>query len=323
MVKITPEQKTEIITLKMNGARARELMEKYGISRAYVYKIMKENDIEAYSEVNTQVDINEINDMNKELDSEDIFNDLNQDHETIKYPTPEPEPEPQVERRPEQKAFLSAQRVATNYISPEKLRGLDMILNVDDDEKPKNDTQIRPKQVTITKDNTLSEDYPELQNTMNVIKRYVDTYYDTGKLNEIVGDDKRMFCLRLNELDLYQLKILLSNIQFKLSSGNCTKIFESGFFLITSQVEATSCYLNYDISGLTQALRHNEEVHEALKELSCKYDITKYVSPESRLIMAVSLSAYSIYQNNNMKVKFNTFLDKPVDEKIKETYKNL
>jgi len=75
MVKITPEQKTEIITLKMNGARARELMEKYGISRAYVYKIMKENDIEAYSEVNTQVDINEINDMNKELDSEDIFND--------------------------------------------------------------------------------------------------------------------------------------------------------------------------------------------------------------------------------------------------------
>ena len=198
-----------------------------------------------------------------------------------------------------------------------------MILNDDDDEKPKNNTQIRPKQVTITKDNTLSEDYPELQNTMNVIKRYVDTYYDTGKLNEIVGDDKRMFCLRLNELDLYQLKILLSNIQFKLSSGNCTKIFESGFFLITSQVEATSCYLNYDISGLTQALRHNEEVHEALKELSCKYDITKYVSPESRLIMAVSLSAYSIYQNNNMKVKFNTFLDKPVDEKIKETYKNL
>ena len=81
--------------------------------------------------------------------------------------------------------------------------------------------------------------------------------------------------------------------------------------------------MNYDISGLTQALRHNSEVAECLKELSCCYDVTKYVSPESRLIMSVSLSAYSIYNQNNMKTKFNTFLEKPVDDKIKETYKNL
>jgi hypothetical protein len=39
--------------------------------------------------------------------------------------------------------------------------------------------------------------------------------------------------------------------------------------------------------------------------------------------MAVSLSAYSIYNQNNMKTKFNTFLEKPIDDKIKETYKNL
>ena len=320
MVKITPEQKTEIITLKMNGTRARELMEKYGISRAYVYKIMKENDIEAYSEVNTQVDINEIH-------SEDIFDELNNDEGHSPIAMPEPEPEPQIMQPEPEKPFLSAlnlesaQRIDTRHISPEKLRSIQMF-----DEKPMNKpstVQSRPQQISIQKDNTLSEEYPEIQNTMNVIKRYIDTYYPTGKLDEIIGSDKATFVLRLHELDLFQLKILLSNIQFKLSSSNSSKLFESGFFLMTSQIEATSCYLNYDISGLTQALRHNEEVHEALKELSCKYDITKYVSPESRLIMAVSLSAYSIYQNNNMKVKFNTFLDKPVDEKIKETYKNL
>ena len=151
----------------------------------------------------------------------------------------------------------------------------------------------------------------------------MDCYYDTGKLDDIVGNDKRTFVLRLNELDLYQLKVLLSNIQFKLSSSNSSKLFESGFFLISSQVESTACYLNYDITGLTQALRHNEEIHECLKELSCKYDVTKYVSPESRLIMAVSLSAYSIYNQNNMKTKFNAFLEKPVDEKLQNTYKNL
>ena len=40
---------------------------------------------------------------------------------------------------------------------------------------------------------------------MNVIKRYIDTYYDSGKLDDIVGSDKRTFVLRLNELNLYQL----------------------------------------------------------------------------------------------------------------------
>ena len=182
---------------------------------------------------------------------------------------------------------------------------------------------IRQSKIKINKDITLDPEYPEIQNNMNVIKRYVECYYDTGKLDDIVGLDKRTFVLRLNELDLYQLEVLLSNIQFKLSSSNTSKLFESGFFLISSQVESTACYLNYDLSGLTQALRHNAEVAECLKELSCCYDVSKYVSPESRLIIAISMSAYAIYNQNNMKHKFNAFLEKPIDEKIQNTYKNL
>ena len=158
---------------------------------------------------------------------------------------------------------------------------------------------------------------------MNVIKRYIETYYDSGKLDDIVGSDKRTFVLRLNELNLYQLKILLSNIQFKLSSSNSSKLFESGFYLMVSQVETTSCYFNYNISGLTQALRHNQEIGECLKELSCQYDVTKYVSPESRLIMAVTATAYSVYNQNNMKLKFDSFLSSPVSDNLRDNYKNL
>ena len=332
MPKFTTEQKEEIITLKLNGTRAKEIMEKFNVSRAYIYKMLKENDIECKSEVQTNIDITEIN----EIDSEDIFDNLNE-----KYPdtpkTMEPEidtiiqntPEPEIEPEPEiQKPFISSINLqsssrVSNYISAEKLKSLDMF-----DEKPKPNRQqsqepIRQSQIKINKDLSLSDEYPEIQNTTNVIKRYIETYYDTGKLDDIVGNDKRTFVLRLNELDLYQLKVLLSNIQFKLSSSNSSKLFESGFFLICSQVESTGCYLNYDLSGLTQALRHNEEIHECLKELSCKYDVTKYVSPESRLIMAISISCYSIYNQNNMKSKFNAFLQKPVDEKLQNTYKNL
>ena len=326
MVKISPEQKSEIITFKLNGTRAKELMNKFGISRAYVYKIMKENDIE-YSEVNTNIDITEL------PDSDDIFNDLNETYpdtpKTIEVDIIQNTPEPEIEPEPQiQKPFLSSINLQSssrvnNYVSPEKLDTLKMLNSYDEAKTKIQNNQSRPQQIKINKDPTLSEDYPDIQNTMNVIKRYLDTYYDTGKLNDIVGNDKRLFVLRLNELDLYQLKILLSNIQFKLSSSNSSKLFESGFFLMSSQIESTVCYLNYDISGLTQSLRHNEEIHECLKELSCKYDVTKYVSPESRLIMAVSMSAYSIYNQNNMKVTVNTFIEKPVEEKLQNTYKNL
>ena len=79
-----------------------------------------------------------------------------------------------------------------------------------------------------------------------------------------------------------------------MSSSNSSKLFESGFYLMASQLESTSCYFNYDISGLTQTLRHNQEIGECLKELACQYDVTKYVSPESRLILAVTATAYSV-----------------------------
>jgi hypothetical protein len=308
-------------------------MEKFNVSRAHIYKILKENDIDYKSEIQTNIDITEINEI-IESEEEDIFDELNNDEtidkntiDIIKNNTPEPESEPEMEPEPQiQKPFLSSinlessSRVNT-YITPDKLKSLDMFKN---DQKTMRQDPIRhTPQIKIQKDPTLSEDYPEIQNNMNVIKKYIDTYHETGKLDDIIGNDKRIFILRLNELDLYQLKVLLSNIQFKLSSSNSSKLFESGFFLVSSQLESTACYLNYDISGLTQALKHNNEIHECLKELSCKYDVFKYVSPESRLIMAISLSAYSIYNQNNMKTKFNAFLEKPIDDKIQEKYNNL
>ena len=93
-------------------------MQKFNVSRAYIYKMLKENDIDCKSEVNTQLDITEIN----EIESEDIFNDLNETYpETPKTMEIEPEieiPEPQI-----QKPFLSSINLESssrvnNYVSP-------------------------------------------------------------------------------------------------------------------------------------------------------------------------------------------------------------
>ena len=55
MPKFTQDQKEEIITLKLQGTKAKEIMEKFNVSRAYIYKMLKENDINYKSEVNTNI----------------------------------------------------------------------------------------------------------------------------------------------------------------------------------------------------------------------------------------------------------------------------
>ena len=129
MSKFTPEQKNEIITLKLQGTKAKEIMQKFNVSRAYIYKMLKENDIECKSEINTNIDITEIN----EIDSEDIFDNLNETNpdtpktmeiDTIRQNTPEPEIEPEPEI---QKPFISSINLqsssrVSNYISADKLK---------------------------------------------------------------------------------------------------------------------------------------------------------------------------------------------------------
>ena len=234
-MKFTQNQKEEIITLKFNGTKVKEIMNKFNVSRAHIYKILKENDIDYKSEINTEVDIREINEI-IDSEEEDLFDELNNDEkkDTIINNTPEPEIEIETEIEPEpqsQKPFISSINLESssrvnNYVSADKLDTL-RILNSYDEIKPepnKAQSNQSKTKIKIDKDLTLSDEYPDIQNTMNVIKRYIDTYYETGKLDDIIGNDKRLFILRLNELDSYQLKVLLSNIQFKLSSSNSSKI---------------------------------------------------------------------------------------------------
>ena len=69
MTKFTKFQREEIVTLKLQGVKVKDLMDKFGISKPMIYKIMKENDVE-FSEVNTNIDIDEIH------SDDDIFDEF-------------------------------------------------------------------------------------------------------------------------------------------------------------------------------------------------------------------------------------------------------
>ena len=66
-MKLTTDQKDEIICLKLKGEKAKEIMNKFNISRPYIYKLLKDYNIESFSEV----DITEI--------EGDIFESLNEE----------------------------------------------------------------------------------------------------------------------------------------------------------------------------------------------------------------------------------------------------
>ena len=43
---------------------------------------------------------------------------------------------------------------------------------------------------------------------------YFEIHFETRKLDDSIGLDTRLFIMRLDELVIYQLKVLLSNMQF-------------------------------------------------------------------------------------------------------------
>ena len=237
MVKLSIEEKDEIIFLKLKGEKVKEIMNKFNISRPYIYKLLKDYNIEYMSEVNSNVDITDIeheSDIFESLndDKKDVLEKIVDDNLDINIPDlyKIPENNTKIEQIPIiSNINLNTATRVMNTVTPEKLNSLRMFMNNDE---PQQQQPQKIQNIKVEKDLTLSDEYPEIQNTMNVIKRYIETYYDSGKLDDIVGNDKRLFVLRLNELNLYQLKILLSNLQFKLSSSNTSKLFESGFYLM-------------------------------------------------------------------------------------------
>ena len=200
MVKLTNDQKDEIIVLKLKGTKAKEIMNKFNISRPYIYKLLKDYNIEYMSEVNSNVDITDIeheNDIFESLNDEkkDILEELVDDNLDKSIPEIDKKPYNNTElninnTKIEQIPIISNINLNTaTRVTPEKLNSLRMFMNSDE---PQHNKPQKTQNIKVETDLTLSDEYPEIQNTMNVIKRYIETYYDSGKIDDIVGSEKEL-----------------------------------------------------------------------------------------------------------------------------------
>ena len=305
MVKINPTLKNEIIEKINNGASTGQIMNEYKLSRSTIQRFKINNDLknETKSNISSNDDINE------------LFDDLHKSEE-----------EQLQEQLPEQLPELQPRQIDDTF---HNIRGKIDVINKLDlfDDKPKvnhirSNPQSQPTQnIQNININGTDKDYIQKQNLISKCKRFVQSF--PNDLSNITGGNNQLFCHRLHELECHQLEILLKNIQFEINQPRVSQLFNTIFFTSVNQIENLSGSFGFDVNGMTDVLQKNDECLNALKELNCLYDISGFSSPEIRLLMCVLMTGMNCYSNNKINKSLNIHLDKPIEEDIKEKYKNL
>jgi hypothetical protein len=127
----------------------------------------------------------------------------------------------------------------------------------------------------------------------------------------------------LDDLTPEQLENLLTEFQIVVNTSN------SGFFTKTLYFESLrigeriSPIVNLRINGLAEALHSQQAVHDTLNELSLKYQDESVTSPEARLAYLTLSTAMSLHKLNTSRDIINSELNKKIDQKTVDEFKDL
>ena len=326
MVKLNENTKNEILEKFKNGSSTGSIMTEYKLSRSTVQRLRNEQPL--LYEDNTSYASSSKEELNN------LLNDLNDEPPIIEPPIIEPQiiDPVQMNDRIVQEETIRVQNPVQRDTTFQNIHGkLDIINKLDlfNESKVNNkpvqqqnqsfNQPVQPKKIII---NGTEDDYIKKRNLVNKCKLYIDEFPE--RLNNLHGGDPATFKHRLRELDCPQLEILIENIKFEISAPSTKILFNNAFFILMNQTESLSNSLfNININGLCEQLKKNNDVNDALRELSCQFDLTNYTTPEIRLGSAILLTAMSIYNTNKISESIDNHLETPIDPDIQEQFKNL
>ena len=78
-------------------------------------------------------------------------------------------------------------------------------------------------------------------------------------------------------------------------------------------VEGGSTLTRFDITGLSDNLKKNEQFHKLCKQLYVKYSVFSKIPAEYSLMMVIATTAYACTIVNQRKRELNRFLDEPIN----------
>jgi hypothetical protein len=132
---------------------------------------------------------------------------------------------------------------------------------------------------------------------------------------------KQYIILFPNELKKYKVKpnasILklkehLEEIEVLISLSSVDTFIMDSIFYCIKMVEGISARTqNYNIEGLAEILKKNDQFLKLCKQLYLKYNTFEAVPAEYQLVMIVSTSAYICMQKNKSKSQLNDILNQP------------
>lgn len=119
---------------------------------------------------------------------------------------------------------------------------------------------------------------------------------------------------KLNKKSPEQLADIIARIKLSLTTNNSSQFVASG---VLTGVKGTELLLHraYNIDGLSDVLKHDEEWNRTLREVQLEYAQTMYIRPEYRLAMQTVGHAISVHNMNKIMEKKKK---KALEKKVKK-----
>ena len=123
---------------------------------------------------------------------------------------------------------------------------------------------------------------------------------------------------KVEELDNY-----LEEIRLIVTNKNSNNLLGIGYTQGIGLIESMAPYLNMDLQGLSAICARNEAINDCLKEISIEYLNTRYMKPTYRIAILTAGIAIQLNSVNKSNKIINSYLDKKLDEDLKNKYNDI
>lgn len=134
------------------------------------------------------------------------------------------------------------------------------------------------------------------------------------------------FEYKMQEIDAMserEMEFLIEELSVAVNTRNSSGLTKMLYFESCKFLEVGGTMVGMHITGLSEALRQNQAIHDVLNELSLKYESDMFMMPEIRLAYLTCTTAISLHKLNSNANIIGDFLKKEVPKSMTDEYKDL
>ena len=281
--------------------------ERYKVKKFISNEDENKKDVSNEDETNKNTKSNEaIEAKQNEVDIYELLYNKNTEFEetNVMKPKIEPKPEPKQEPKPELNTNSKSKHIRNRPISSRAMKIFDKIQN--------DEITIDKPELNISKSKPIKNN---IDNSNSNVKDRILLDHKIKQYKILFPNELKNYKVKPNS-SVIKLKEHLEEIEVLISLGSVDTFIMDSIFYCIKVVEGVSARTkNYNIQGLADILKQNDQFMKLCKQLYLKYNTFENVPPEYQLVMIVSTSAYICMQKNKHKAEINDLLNQPYEDK--------